>query len=376
LVADMGVGRRVHFPPFDGATRDRVAATLNDYVAVDNPLDYHTFIWNQEDKLFATFSAVLSGGFDCAMLMLDIPTTPPMDPKSWILTADTYIRAAAATGARAVTVSTLHESMPGEVAERLSAAGIAPLLGLDDALTALEAAHAIGAAWGRRVPLAPLHRTMPSDAGPARLISEHAAKTLLAAYGLAIPHGIVCSPEEAPAAAARLGFPVVLKASSTALAHKSESGAVALNLKSQVEVAEAAGRLAALADELLVEQMVQDAVCELIVGVKADAQFGLALLIGAGGVHAELWRDTVTLLLPTTRSALEAALSRLRVSKLIDGFRGPAGDRQATISSIEAVARFAVDHAARLEELDVNPLIVLPLGKGAVAADALIRMRE
>jgi acetate---CoA ligase (ADP-forming) len=96
LVADMAMGRQVHFPPFDAETRDRVAATLNDYVVIDNPLDYHTFIWNQEDKLSATFSAVLSGGFDCAMLMLDIPTTPPMDPKSWILTADTYIRAAAA----------------------------------------------------------------------------------------------------------------------------------------------------------------------------------------------------------------------------------------------------------------------------------------
>jgi acetate---CoA ligase (ADP-forming) len=373
LVSDMAMDRNLRFPPFGAETRDDVAATLNDYVVIDNPLDYHTFIWGQEHKLLATFSAVLSGGFDAAMLILDIPTRPPMDPKSWVLTADTYARAAAATGARAVTVSTLHESMPEDVAKRLSAAGVAPLLGLDDALTALEAAGTIGAAWMRGIPRLPLQR---STAGtPPRLISEHAAKQRLAAYGLAIPSGVICAPQEAPAAARRLGFPVVLKASGD-IAHKSDRGGVALDLHSEADVAAAARHMATLADEVLVEQMVGDAVCELIVGIKTDAQFGLALVIGAGGVLAELWRDAVTLLLPAERAEIAAALSRLRVSRLLDGFRGRAGDREAAITAIEAIARFALDHAASLEELDVNPLLVLASAKGAVAADALIRLRE
>jgi acetate---CoA ligase (ADP-forming) len=373
LVSDMAMDRIVQFPPLDAETRDIVAATLNDYVVIDNPLDYHTFIWDQPDKLFATFSAVLSGGFDAAMLILDIPTRPPMDPRTWVVAAEAFARAAAATGARAVTVSTLHESMPEDVAERLSAAGVAPLLGLDDALTALEAAGTIGAAWTRGVPRLPLQR---STAGtPPRLLSEHAAKQRLAAYGLAIPHGVVCTPGEAPAAARRLGFPVVLKASG-GIAHKSDSGGVALGLNSEADVAAAARHMATLADEVLVEQMVGDAVCELIVGIKTDAQFGLALVIGAGGVLAELLGDSITLLLPTERVEIAAALSRLRVSTLIVGFRGRAGDRDAAISAIEAVARFSLDHAESLDELDVNPLLVLTPGKGAVAADALIRLRE
>jgi acyl-CoA synthetase (NDP forming) len=374
LVADLAAGLKLRFPPFEDATRERVAATLNEYVVVDNPLDYHTFIWDQDHKLFATFSAVLSGGFDATMLVLDIPTRPPMNPRSWVVTADAYARAAAAMGARAVTVSTLHESMPDEMAERLSAAGVAPLLGIDDALTALEAAGFIGAAWARSLPALPLRHAAAADA-PARLLSEHAAKQRLAAYGLAIPQGILCTPEDAPAAARRIGFPVVLKASG-ALAHKTEAGGVALDLKSEAEVAAAARRMAALGDEVLVEQMVPDAVCELIVGLKADAQFGLALVIGAGGVLTELWRDSVTLLLPVDRAEISSALSRLHVSKLIDGFRGRSGDREAAISAIEAVARFAADHASSLEELDVNPLLILAPGKGAIAADALIRMRE
>jgi acetate---CoA ligase (ADP-forming) len=134
--------------------------------------------------------------------------------------------------------------------------------------------------------------------------------------------------------------------------------------------------MAGLGGEVLIEQMVQDVVCELIVGIKSDPQFGLALVIGAGGVLTELWRDSVTILLPVERAEIATALSRLRVSRLIDGFRGRSGDRDAAISAIEAVARFAADHAANLEELDVNPLLVLAPGKGAVAADALIRIRE
>ena len=373
MVADMAVGRSVQFPPFDEATRAQVAATLNGFVAVDNPLDYHTFIWDQEDKLFATFSAVLAGGFDGAMLILDVPTRPPMDPKSWIVTADSYARAAAATGARAVTVTTLHESMPDDVAERLSAAGIAPLLGLDDAVTALEAAAFIGAAWARGVPDLPLTPSHPADV-PARLIGEHAAKTRLAVYGLAVPLGVLCPAADAPAASRELGFPVALK--SSALAHKTEAGGVALNLTSEAEVEAAARHMAKLGSEALVERMVEGVVCELIVGIKSDAQFGLALVIGAGGVLTELLRDSTTVLLPAGRQEIARALDRLQVSRLIGGFRGREGDREAAISAIEAVARFALDHAATLVELDVNPLMVLAPGKGAVAADALMRLRE
>ncbi len=144
LVADMAVGRKVSFPPFDAETREKVTRTLNEYVVVDNPLDYHTFIWNERDKLGSTFSEVMRGGFDVAMVILDIPTKPDMDPAAWLVTAEAWIDAAKATGARAITATSLHESMPEDMAQRLSAAGIAPMLGLDDAFTAVEAAAFIG----------------------------------------------------------------------------------------------------------------------------------------------------------------------------------------------------------------------------------------
>jgi acetate---CoA ligase (ADP-forming) len=375
LIADMAEGKRLRFPAFTAETKAKVSATLNDYVAIDNPLDYHTFIWNQEDKLTATFSAVLGGQFDLSLLILDIPTVSSMKPDTWLVTADAFIKAQERTGARAATVASLPECLPENVAARFSKTGIAPMVGLDDALIAIEAAAFIGQFW-RNPPEVSRLLTVTQGMGGTVLLSEHEAKKRLAAFGLVVPSGVECRIEDAPAAAQELGFPVVVKASGKHLAHKTEAGGVAINLGSVQEVLSAAKAMKAIADRVLIERMIIGAVCELIVGIKTDPQFGLALVIGAGGVLTELLNDKVTLLLPTTHEEVERGLDGLRISKLLTGFRGRIGDRAAAVEAILAVTRFAEAHAASLEELDVNPLLVLPEGEGAVAVDALIRLRE
>jgi acetyl-CoA synthetase len=128
---------------------------------------------------------------------------------------------------------------------------------------------------------------------------------------------------------------------------------------------------------VLVEQMIDDGVVEVLVGVTVDPQFGQLLLIGSGGVQAELWQDTVTLLPPWTPAAIEAALGRLKIAGLLAGFRGrPPGDVPALIAAIAAVGRYAQAQRDTLFELDVNPVIVRPQGLGAVAVDVLIRKVE
>ncbi len=375
LVADLALDRRLEFPPFAPDTAASVAATLSDYVAIDNPLDYHTFIWGNREKLTDTFAAVLAGGFDVGMLILDTPTAPNINTTGWLMAIDAMIDAAGRTGARSAVIATLPECLPETVADKLSARGIAPMVGLDDALAAFEAAASIGTAWTHSEPVPKLARPERLGHG-ARPLTEYQAKMLLAAAGLAVPEGVIAAPLDAADAARRLGFPVTVKASSSTLSHKTEAGGVALDLESPEEVRDIALRMQEIAGEVLIERMVTGAVCELIIGIKSDPQFGLALVIGAGGVLTELLKDTVTLLLPTSRQEIERALGRLRVSALIDGFRGRHGDRTAVIAAIEAVARFAEAHAPYLEELDVNPLMVLPPGQGAVAVDALIRLRQ
>jgi acyl-CoA synthetase (NDP forming) len=372
LVADMALEKKVSFPPFDATSREAVKATLNEYVSIDNPLDYHTFIWNQEEKLTATFSAVLRGGYDVAMLILDIPTHPQMSPATWLVTAKALMNAADATGARAAMVASLPECLPLDLAVEMAKHGVAPMAGLDDALTAFEAAAFIGQNWEREEPL-PFPAPVLSHTASQRTLEESEAKQLLAKHGLRVPRGQVCDAKDAVSNARALGLPVTLKVSSAEIAHKTEVGGVALNLKIESEVEAAAARLAKLSPKLLVEEMVQGVVAEIIVGLKSDAQFGLALVVGAGGILTELLKDSVTLLLPTSRAEIERAVTTLKVWKLVKGFRGKAGNPEAVFDAIEAIGRFAAAHPGFIEEADINPLLVT--STDAIAVDALLRMR-
>jgi len=180
--------------------------------------------------------------------------------------------------------------------------------------------------------------------------------------------------DEVGEVAARIGFPVVLKAVSTTLAHKSEAGGVRAGLTSEDEVEKAAAAMCALSDQFLVERMVGGATVELIVGVHRDPQFGLAITIGAGGVLVDLLEDTATLLLPATPADIRGALGSLHIWPLLQGFRGQTADVDSVVDAVSSILGYARQHADLLVELEVNPLLVLP--DGAVAVDALIRLTE
>jgi acetate---CoA ligase (ADP-forming) len=390
LVADMALEKKVSFPPFNPETKTRVAATLNEFVSIDNPLDYHTFIWGDEAKLEATFMATLSGGYDVGMLILDVPTHPHMNPAAWYKTSRAFTAAAKANNARAVIVASLPESMPLEMAAQLSVDNITPMMGLDDALTAFEAAAFIGQRINTVTPPLTASRSSPARGehdihlssplagevpeGRRGAFTEFEGKQLLKTFGLIVPQAQVCSPTEAVATANQLGYPVALKISSATILHKTEVGGVAINLRTSDEVEAAASRMAKLGSELLIEKMVEGSVAELIIGVTRDPQFGLALVIGAGGIFTELLKDSVTLLLPCSEDEILRALKSLRIWKLIEGFRGKSGDQTATVEAIKSVCKFAEAYKDRIEELDINPLFVLEYG--AIAGDALIKFKD
>jgi acyl-CoA synthetase (NDP forming) len=205
-----------------------------------------------------------------------------------------------------------------------------------------------------------------------RQLSEAEAKSLLAEHGLPVPPGRkVSAPNEAIAAALELGFPVALKA--LGVAHKSEQGAVRLDLANAAEVDAAARDLLLLGSGLYVEKMVAGGVAELIVGITRDELFGPVMTLGSGGVLVELLQDSATLLLPASRDEIEETLRGLKLFPLLDGYRGrPKADFDAAIDAILGIADFALENAGAIEELDINPLIVCREGQGAWIADALM----
>ena len=199
----------------------------------------------------------------------------------------------------------------------------------------------------------------------------------MARHGLEVPASRIANPVEAASTAAALGFPVAVKIHSETIAHKSDVGGVKLGLRTRADVNDAVDAMRHLGDRFLIERMVEGSVAELIVGVVRDPQFGPTLTVGAGGVLVEVLQDAATMLLPVTADEIRESLLGLRTARLLEGFRGkPRGDIRAAVKAILAVADFAERHADRLVELDVNPLFVLPEGRGAIAGDALVRMVE
>ena len=374
LAADLACLHGLATPALPAHVQTGLAAVLGPRVPLANPLDYHTYIWGDAVLQTACFRAMLRGRFDASLLVLDFPRQDRCEGAAWDVTMRAFAAAARVEHAPACLVSSLPETLPEAQGGWLLEQGIAPMQGLGEAFAALGLAAGIGEAWGRERPAeaAPPDRLLWSG---LEQLSEAQAKAALAAFGLAVPDHRVARQAGVAAAAREIGLPVVVKALSRDIAHKTEAGAVRLNLATPEEAARAAAAMAHLAGEFLVERMHGGAVAELIIGVARDPQFGLTLTIGAGGVLVELLEDAVTLLLPVQRDEVARALAGLKVSRLLTGFRGrAAGDVAAAIDAVMAVARFADWNNTSLQELDINPLLVMPAGQGAIVADALIRI--
>jgi acyl-CoA synthetase (NDP forming) len=263
--------------------------------------------------------------------------------------------------------------MTPEAVEAQKLAGFPFLQGLEPTLRALNGLWFHAQRAGKKpatVPPAP-----PSDLSPATLDAT------LTKYGIALPQSReVTTATDAAAAAEAIGFPVVLKIRSADILHKTEAGGVALNLRDREAVLQAADALTASAravypnakiDGFLVQEMASG--IEAIVGARTDKFYGPMLLVGAGGILVELAKDAALRLLPVAQPDVAAMIDGLKLNKLLAGYRGrPAADRAALEKTVLALAQFYLDHRARIEDIEINPLMVRPHGKGAVAVDVRV----
>ncbi|OMH29150.1 acetate--CoA ligase family protein [Motiliproteus sp. MSK22-1] len=397
LAADLANVCGLVLPDLSLTQTETLQEQLDDFVTVANPLDYNTAIWGNEAELTRCFRVMQADSFDATVLIIDCPPIGTQDEEDWDASIQALINTATTatnhsinnslsseSGMLAV-ISTFPERLGSAVRQRLISAGIAPLQGLEEGIRALSYS-----AWYQQRRMDAMnqsfcHVALP-DVNPAasngRLMDEWQSKQQLSSYGLPVPQGQLLRSGDRPAITTL--YPVALKAVSDQLVHKTELGAVILNLQATEAVTEAMAmmeltltRQGKSCNCFLVEPMVTDPVAELIVGVQRDPQFGLALTLGSGGVLVNLIEDSVTLLLPTSRESVARALDRLKCKALMTGYRGkPPGDIEALLDAVMAVATYAIEHRQDLLELDINPLMVLPTGQGVIAVDAMIRTTQ
>ncbi|WP_171238278.1 acetate--CoA ligase family protein [Ruegeria sp. HKCCA5763] len=358
LIADMTVGTDLTFPMLSDDKKVRLRDALGPMVALNNPLDYHTYIWRDEEAMARAWSGMTGADIDLTFSIVDYPTT---DPTDWASATRAALKVRADTGARFAVVATLPELLPEDVAQDLMAGGVVPFMGLREALAATRAAGQICAPCVQPV-------LLPGCAEVSRTLTEGESKQALAKFGLRIPQNrSVRGREEARAAAQDMNGPFAVKG--VGLAHKSEHAAVRLGIQAE-DVAAVAAEIGT--EIILIEEMITGTVAELLIGVFRDPAHGFVLTLGAGGVLTELLRDTVSLLVPSSPAEIRSALGTLKIAPLLEGYRGqPAADMDAIIAAVQAVQAYVTQNAEALGEVEINPLLCTP--EKAVAVDALIR---
>jgi acetate---CoA ligase (ADP-forming) len=357
LVSDLAAPFGICFPPPSDRQRQRLGAILGPIVTIANPLDYHTFIWGDGPRTTDVFTTMLEG-YDAGLYVIDPPRPDRCDPASFQPALDAIVTAARVTGKPAFPVASLPENFDEDRAIALMAQGIAPLMGLETALGALKAAQTGPgqAGWRPQAALPPRE---------TRMLGEAAGKALLADAGIPVPRSVSAATlSDLRQQIAGLTPPYALKG--LGFAHKTEAGAVRLGLTDLEGQADMPG-----ATGYLLEEMIIDTIAEVLLGLRRDPVYGTTLTLGFGGVTAELLADTVTLILPVGGEEIRAALTRLKLWPLLDGYRGrPKADVAALVDIATRLGQVMVDQPA-LEEIEINPILVRQ--RGAVAVDALIR---
>ncbi len=259
------------------------------------------------------------------------------------------------------------------------AVGFPFLQALPPTIRALGGLAFYGARVGRGI------EPLPAPKGVAASIGGEALAASLARHGVTAPNsGLARTPAEAAALASGIGYPVALKIVSPQFSHKTEIGGVKLNLRSAAEVEGEATALAAGMrahapgagiDGFLVQEMARGV--EVIVGARNDPMYGPVLLLGAGGVLVELVKDIAFRLLPLTEADVHAMLGELKIAKLLAGWRGaPAADIDALVRAVVGLGDFFLVHRHLIDDIEINPIIVLPRGEGVRAVDTRVVRRE
>lgn len=343
-------------PPFSATLQQALSAQLTPRAVVGNPVDLVDNL-NVEPAVPVLRTLIGSGEVDAVLLNLHafVHDTPALEAEMGRRLADV-----ARAGGLPVVITCRSLEIPGVRAL------------LDERIPVYrdgEAAARALALLCRETTACGVQALPVVAAGTPVDCSDYlAARSLLGSYGIEFAHAEGAHDAQTVLAAAeRIGYPVVLKA--LGAPHKSDGGGVALHLKDAADLAAAAGRMQATvgARRFSVERLVDAADArELILGLRRDREFGPVILLGFGGIYAEVLDDVAVLLAPATRAAVEAALRRLRGAPLLFGARGrPSIDLVRLYRAVEGLNRLGLEHP-EIAELDVNPLLVSAAGATAL----------
>ncbi|GAA5231970.1 acetate--CoA ligase family protein [Verticiella sediminum] len=374
MMADAMANAGMRMPALADATRERIRAALPG-AGTNNPVDASAQVSSRPEILLSVLSALMDDpGSDATLLFLSLSLYNSR-------LRGVYMQALAQVReAHPEKLLMVISRGPADAVAEINALGIPVFPTIDAAAQGLAGLVRLGGLATQPAPLGCRGAAAPLPAEVFR--NEYHAKKILAAAGVPVlDEAIATTADDAARHAARMGWPVVLKIVSEDIAHKTEVGGVELNLASEDAVRAAYARILARVAErapgarvegVLVAPMARGGT-ELIMGVSRDPVFGPVVMVGMGGIYAEVLKDVAVQVAPVSEDEALAMIRGLKLFALLDGARGQArADVQAAARTVARLSEFACRHAADVAEIDMNPVLVKPEGEGVVVLDALM----
>lgn len=381
LILDLAGPLGIALPPLSADDRAEAERVIGTVTGDGNPLDY----WGNGDfrtNLPQALSVLNRGdAHDAIVYCVDAHDDQPLvSPERLLEYADFLAKSARVSDKPHYLMNMRPGVMHQAQVSFLREHGVPVIGGTRQGLGAIDR-------LGRyAMPLAPMRSTTSTAIPPfydaARIINEHDSKRLLAACGLPVTRErLVANERDARSAAAELGYPVVLKAVGDRITHKTEHGLVVLGIDNEDKLSRAwselhgridAARLGSSLQGILVQDFIVDGI-EVFAGITRDPDYGLFLAFGTGGIDIETRRDFALRALPLRSGDAESLIAATGAASLLASRRGrKAADAGALAQCLYALADFATVAGARIGEIDLNPIRVLPEGLGCVIVDALI----
>ncbi|MYZ46427.1 acetate--CoA ligase family protein [Propylenella binzhouense] len=373
LTVDLCEKHNVPLATFDTATEKGLADLLPSFSRAANPTDLTGQVLSDPD-LFRNTLAMVATDPNCEALLVQFANRGPADFR------ENFDRMAAVAEdlEMPVVASFLGDLLPAHERRAAMEKGVLPVREPADAVRQLGWLYETARNAEASRPTRP-RKVMPGLPGGLGSLSWPTLVNLLEAAGIEVPRTALLTGRVEPLALAGLAFPLVVKVLPEHADHKTELGLVEVGLHSFEVVEEAANRLRkALGNPdapLLIQEMVRGV--EVVLSAIADPDFGPMLAVGTGGTGVELWGDLAYLPLPTDEAAVTSCLERLKLGRLLKGFRGrPPADVEALVRASVRLGDLMLSLDGKVMQIEINPLFVLPAGSGVVAADILVRDRQ
>ncbi len=352
---------------------------------VSNPLDYTTPIWGQPDKTGPVFNTFFKDKYDCAILVQDyLPPGINELNKYYLYDAKAFFEASQKLKLPSIICSTVPENNDPEISDFFVSNKVTPLQGLEEALNAVKRSYKFNQRYkdyldGKVF----VKNSITNSLKNPLMLNEIESKSILKKIGLKIPSFLngknYLNANFSNDQNFKLNFPVCAKLVSNDVEHKTDIGAIQLNINSLNELNSALKKIKinvknakiSFTNDFLVEEMQPSPLGELLVGIFYDQQFGYLMTIASGGILANLLEDSISILLPSSTDEIDSSLKKLKINKLFSGYRGKKEiNRKLLLNNLKKLSDFVIDPKNKIQQLEINPLFVFE--ENNVAVDAII----